>query len=352
MSHEIRTPMNAIIGLDTLALRNESLPEETKGYLEKIGDRYIGDDTKLKQILINILSNAIKFAETPGSVLLEIQKVALYGEQTTFRFVIRDTGIGMSETFLPKIFDAFTQENNDRSNKYGSTGLGMAITKNIVDLMNGTINVASKQGKGTEFTVTLSLKNCEEIKPGQERLMDLLMPVMDGFTLLGKIRQDETMTNIPVIVMTSEKPAEMQSIKLGADDFIAKPYDMPEEILARCERIIGLYETRSVLKSAEKDPLTRLYTREFFKEYVRQIDGNKAVSDMDAIVLNIEHFHTVNELFGRHVGMRFSGRSPTCWIRSLAAMFGSDAVPMQTISMFTWNIVRVMRTCSLGCRRN
>lgn len=133
-------------------------------------------------------------------------------------------------------------------------------------------------------------------------LMDLLMPVMDGFTLLGKIRQDETMTNIPVIVMTSEKPAEVQSIKLGADDFIAKPYDMPEVILARCERIIGLYETRSVLKSAEKDPLTRLYTREFFKEYIRQIDGNKAVSDMDAIVLNIEHFHTVNELFGRHVG--------------------------------------------------
>lgn len=133
-------------------------------------------------------------------------------------------------------------------------------------------------------------------------LMDLLMPVMDGFTLLGRIKQDDAMMNIPVIVMTSEKPAEVQSIKLGADDFIAKPYDMPEVILARCERIIGLYETRSVMRSAERDALTNLYTREFFKEYVRQIDGNKSIAEMDAIVLNIEHFHTVNELFGRHVG--------------------------------------------------
>ncbi len=133
-------------------------------------------------------------------------------------------------------------------------------------------------------------------------LMDLLMPVMDGFTLLGRIKQDDAMMNIPVIVMTSEKPAEVQSIKLGADDFIAKPYDMPEVILARCERIIGLYETRSVMRSAERDALTNLYTREFFKEYVRQIDGNESIAEMDAIVLNIEHFHTVNELFGRHVG--------------------------------------------------
>lgn len=133
-------------------------------------------------------------------------------------------------------------------------------------------------------------------------LLDLLMPVMDGFTLLGKIKQDENMMNVPVIVMTSEKPAEVQSIKLGADDFITKPYDMPEVILARCERIVGLYETRSVMKSAEKDALTGLYTREFFKEYVRQIDGNASIKDMDAIVLNIEHFHTINELFGRHVG--------------------------------------------------
>ncbi len=231
MSHEIRTPMNAIIGLDALALREENLTKETREYLEKIGDsakhllslindildmsrieagrivlhreefsfremieqintmvtsqckekgleykceligeisdHYFGDDMKLKQVLINILSNAIKFTDAPGNVSLIIERVALYGDQTTIRFVIRDTGIGMSEAFLPKIFDTFSQENNDRNNKYGSTGLGMAITKSIVDIMNGTIDVASKQGEGTEFTVTVTLKNCEDVASGQ-----------------------------------------------------------------------------------------------------------------------------------------------------------------------------------------
>ena len=225
MSHEIRTPMNAIIGLDSLALRNGSLPGETREYLEKIGesarhllglindildmsriesgriiirreefsfrgmleqintmvmsqcsekglkyecnltggvsDYYIGDDMKLKQVLINILSNAIKFTEPPGSITFGIEKVASFNDQTTIRFVIRDTGIGMDESFLPRIFDAFAQEHVDKSNKYGSTGLGMAITKNIVEIMNGTISVSSKKGEGTEFVVNITLKDCD-----------------------------------------------------------------------------------------------------------------------------------------------------------------------------------------------
>ena len=98
-------------------------------------------------------------------------------------------------------------------------------------------------------------------------LLDLLMPEMDGFELLGLIRTEEATANIPVIVMTSEKPAEVRSIKQGADDFITKPYDMPEVILARCERIIQLYEDKSIIRSAEKDELTDLYTKEFFHEY-------------------------------------------------------------------------------------
>lgn len=133
-------------------------------------------------------------------------------------------------------------------------------------------------------------------------LLDLLMPVMDGFALLEKIRADELLTNIPVIVMTSEKPAEVKSIKLGADDFITKPYDMPEVILARCERIIQLYEDKSIIKSAEKDPLTSLYTREFFLEYISQIDKYYAQEPMDALVFNIGHFHILNEMFGRNTG--------------------------------------------------
>ena len=215
VSHEIRTPMNAIIGLDSLALRNESLPDETRDYLEQIdgsaryllglindildmssiesgrlvirkeefffrdmleqintmvmsqceekglhyeckviggvSDYYIGDDMKLKQVLINILSNAIKFTDAPGNVMLTVERTAVYGDHSTLKFIISDTRIGMDKEFIPKIFDTFTQEDSSRNSKYGSTGLGMAITKNIVELMNGTISVESEKGVGTEF---------------------------------------------------------------------------------------------------------------------------------------------------------------------------------------------------------
>ena len=133
-------------------------------------------------------------------------------------------------------------------------------------------------------------------------LLDLLMPVMDGFELLQKIKADENLMNIPIIVMTSEKPAEVRSIKLGADDFITKPYDIPEVIRARCDRIIRLYENRSIIRSAEKDDLTGLYTREFFNEYIRQVDSLDEEEMFDALVFNIEHFHMLNEMYGRTTG--------------------------------------------------
>ena len=236
MSHEIRTPMNAIIGLDTLALHEENLPGQTREYLEKIGesarhlldlindildmshiesgrivlrkeefsfsamleqintmvmsqcgdkgltyacrtigrvdDYYIGDDTKLKEVLINILSNAIKFTDAPGSVTLTIERTAVYGDQSTMKFCVRDTGIGMDKEYIPRIFEAFSQEDSSRKNKYGSTGLGMAITKSIVEMMNGTISVESEKGVGTEFTVVVTLKNCENADGKRENSVD------------------------------------------------------------------------------------------------------------------------------------------------------------------------------------
>ncbi len=238
MSHEIRTPMNAIIGLDTLALHDAGLSEQTRDYLEKIGasarhllglindildmsriesgrvilhkeefslgavleeintmvmsqcsdkglhyecrvlsemdDWYVGDATKLKEVLINILSNAIKFTEAPGSVTMTVRRTAQFEDQSTLCFRVQDTGIGMDQDFLPKIFDPFSQEDGSTKNKYGSTGLGMAITKNIVEMMNGTISVESEKGVGTAFTVFVTLKNSEHEEaapaaaPGQE----------------------------------------------------------------------------------------------------------------------------------------------------------------------------------------
>lgn len=132
-------------------------------------------------------------------------------------------------------------------------------------------------------------------------LLDLLMPVLDGFGVIAKIHEDETLKRIPVIVMTSEKEAEVKSIKLGAADFITKPYDMPEVILARCERIIKLSEDNIIIKSTEKDAVTGLYTRDYFFEYIRQIENHRK-APVDVLVFNIDHFHLVNEMYGRTVG--------------------------------------------------
>ena len=222
MSHEIRTPMNAIIGLDTLALNDKTISDETRNYLEKIGssarhllqlindildmsriesghmvlkkeefsfsamleqintmvlsqceqkglyyeyrmlspvdDAYIGDDMKLKEVLINILSNAVKFTNAPGTITLTVEKTAEFEERSTLRFRVKDTGIGMSRDYIPRLFEPFSQEAGSAKNKYGSTGLGMAITKSMVEMMNGTISVESVKGVGTEFTVVVTLK--------------------------------------------------------------------------------------------------------------------------------------------------------------------------------------------------
>ena len=225
MSHEIRTPMNAIIGLDNIALSNPDLLPETREQLEKIGnsaqhllgiindildmsriesgrmtinseefsfartleqvntiiqgqcrekglefecqiigqvdDYYIGDDMKLRQVLINILGNAVKFTPKGGKITFLVEQTARFEGQSTLRFTIRDTGIGMSKEYLPKIFDTFSQEDSSTTSRYGSTGLGMPITKNIVEMMNGNIAVESEKGKGTTFTVAVTLRNSD-----------------------------------------------------------------------------------------------------------------------------------------------------------------------------------------------
>ena len=234
MSHEIRTPMNAIIGLDKIALSDPDLPEKTREYLEKIGlsaqhllsiindildmsriesgrmavkneefsfakllaqvntiisgqckdkdltyecrvkgavdDYYIGDDMKLRQIMINILGNAVKFTPSGGAVTFVVEAIARFHGKSTLRFIFSDTGIGMSQEFLPKLFDAFSQEDSSSTNRYGSTGLGMAITKSIIELMHGTISVESEPQKGTTFTVTVTLADCDHKNTEEEEI--------------------------------------------------------------------------------------------------------------------------------------------------------------------------------------
>ena len=347
MSHEIRTPMNAIIGLDTLALNDDSISPRTREYLEKIGssahhlldlindildmsriesgrivlrkeefsframleqintmvmsqcsekgltyecrllsrvdDYYIGDDVRLKEVLINILSNAIKFTEAPGSVTMTVERTAVFGNQSTLRFCIKDTGIGMDKEYIPKIFDPFSQEDSTTKSKYGSTGLGMAITKRIVEMMNGTIGVESEKGVGSIFTVVITLKNTEHqvrdtedsIDPGRMHvlvvdddeiaaeharkvleevgiradvcysgaealrmlevqhtkhepynlvLMDWKMPEMDGLEAAKEIRKRYSNgTTVVIITAYDWADIEEEAHRIGADSFLSKP---------------------------------------------------------------------------------------------------------------------------------
>ncbi len=228
MSHEIRTPMNAIIGFDRLALSEENLSDPVREYLEKIGtsaehlldiinnildmsriesgrvsvyntsfslkklidtictmvggqcvdkhisfkcsmdenlgEFYIGDEMKLKQIIINILSNSVKYTDEGGEISLDIRATAKYKNRVTILFSMKDNGIGMDKDFIPKIFDSFSQEDISHTNKYGSTGLGMAITKTLVDVLNGKIEVDSEKGVGTSISVSITLLEDEHKK--------------------------------------------------------------------------------------------------------------------------------------------------------------------------------------------
>ena len=133
-------------------------------------------------------------------------------------------------------------------------------------------------------------------------LLDLMMPVMSGSEVLKKIKDDPELKNIPVIVATSDKEAEVESLIMGAVDFIPKPYPPADVIIARVHRTIELYEDRDIISYTERDPLTGLYNREYFYRYAEQFDRHHAHTDMDAIVIDINHFHMINERFGTAYG--------------------------------------------------
>ncbi|MEG1027603.1 MAG: response regulator, partial [Oscillospiraceae bacterium] len=228
MSHEIRTPMNAIIGMSTIAaqsigdkatiadciskigissrfllslindildmsriesgkmlLKNDKIPFEeflnginaicyTQAGAKNIDyenivdpnidDYYIGDAMKLQQIIINILSNAVKFTPEHGKVSLSVQQINKTKNDAVLRFVINDTGCGISEEFIAHLFEPFTQEHSGTTAMYGGTGLGLAICKNLVSMMDGYIDVRSIVGVGSEFTVEVKLGITEESK--------------------------------------------------------------------------------------------------------------------------------------------------------------------------------------------
>lgn len=161
-------------------------------------------------------------------------------------------------------------------------------------------------------------------------LLDLVMPVMDGFEVLTHIGKEPALKRIPVIVLTSDKSAEIESLKLGAQDFIVKPYDMPEVILARIKRTIMLAEETNLIISTQKDDLTDLFTKKYFFEYIHEFDVLNPEQEMDAIAINIKRFHIVNEMYGHELGDRLlisvakELRNLTKTIDGIVARVGGD----------------------------
>lgn len=133
--------------------------EKTTGFSEKTV--FVGDTLRLNQILFNLTSNAVKFTPSGGSVSLEITRLAPRGQKTWIRFVVSDTGIGMDEDGLSRLYTPFEQADSTIAQKYGGTGLGMSITQNLTALMGGHINVQSKPGQGTTFTVELPFEQSD-----------------------------------------------------------------------------------------------------------------------------------------------------------------------------------------------
>jgi signal transduction histidine kinase/CheY-like chemotaxis protein len=362
MSHEIRTPMNAILGFTELSLKITQLPPKIESYLSKtktsaqnllriindildfskietnkldiesipfnlnellievvemlnfsalkkdidlllevrdIKECYLGDPLRLKQILINIIGNGIKFTQS-GNV-----RLIVYSQDDYIHFRVKDTGIGMSEEQLEKIFEPFVQADSSTSRKYGGTGLGTVISKQLAKLMGGEIKVKSELDKGSEFIIKIPFEptRCDEktltiedaikeskklnillaednvfnaeiiqINLGEELghnitwakdglevleefkknpnlydliLMDINMPNMDGLSASKEIRklQNSSSKHIKIIALTASvtKDEKQKTVDAGMDGFAMKPIIL-DELLEEIHRVVFDYK--------------------------------------------------------------------------------------------------------------
>lgn len=155
-------------------------------------------------------------------------------------------------------------------------------------------------------------------------LLDLHMPGRSGFAVLDIMREDKDLHNIPVIVVTTDKDAEVESLKRGAVDFLGKPYDKPEVIKARIGRAIELFIDRTIIGATGLDRLTGLMTRDFFFQYCQEYDKFHPEQQVDAVIINFSKFHLINDLYGRNFGDMVL-KSMAEGVRTVARAYGGVA---------------------------
>ena len=381
MSHEIRTPMNAIIGLNSIALNEPTASEPVKDYLLKIDDsaryllsiineildmsriesgcmvirneefsfakcleqvnsiiggqcrekglqfdcrtegsiddHYIGDSMKLKQILINILSNAVKFTPKGGTISFVIEEGSRYDGKATLRFIVQDNGIGMSKEFLPHLFDSFSQEDSSFNRAYGSTGLGMPITKSLVELMNGHIEVESEKNVGTTFTVTVTLGESKlkevqtqgiEINPEKMKVLvidDDPIALDHAKVVLGQIGIScDTASSGP----EGLKMAELRYARGEAYDLVLIDWYMEEmngvETTRRMRSVIGTETPIIILTSYNRDDIAEEAADAGVDAYVSKPLFSEIVLDQFRESINRKNHTPVEkraDLKGRHI---------------------------------------------------
>jgi len=356
MSHDIRTPMNAIIGFTSLAATHIDNKEQVQDYLAKIttssnhllslindvldmsriesgkvkieeketslpeimhdlktivqaditakqlefyidtadvvNENVLCDKLRLNQLLLNLLSNAMKFTKPGGIVSVRIlQKGNAPDGWASYEFQVKDTGIGMSKEFQEHVFEPFERERTSTVSGIQGTGLGMAITKNIVDMMGGTISVASEEGKGSTFTVALQLRTCsgpvgQEVVPQLKGLRALVAD--DDFNTCSSVTQMLSIIGMRPDWTTSGKEAVLR-VKLAEeqnDEYSAYIIDwlMPDmngiEVVRRIRSIIGdgkpiiiltAYDWSDIEEEARNAGVTAFCSKPIFLSELREI---------------------------------------------------------------------------------
>ena len=288
---EVINNISEIVQVQTKS-KKQSFEIKTKG---NIPPYIYADKLRLTQILLNLLSNAVKYTEKNGTISLVVEGYGNNGQTCHLRFIVSDNGQGMSSEFVEKIFEPFSRETNSMTNKIQGTGLGMSITKSIIDLMGGTIDIQSELGKGSVFTVDLIFSvpldenddnffadheitrvlvgddeidvteniqsilsdaglECDAAIGGLESvdkatrayednnsydviILDWKMPDMDGVECVRRIRK-EIGKDVPIFVLSSYDVSEIEdeAKKAGVDLFLPKPF-----FLSNFQRVLDTY---------------------------------------------------------------------------------------------------------------